>query len=235
MASSRRIALAVPIYSLTLYYGIQHGVPAPIASLITALSPLCLLAFGAAFLREPLTFRKVAGFVVCVAGLVAIAYARGNGTGAAVTAMGVAAIAPIGWAVHTALSKPLAARVPPGLWTACYLVAGGLPLLVALPWTGGAAVVALDGVGWAAVLYLSIACTLLGFASWAWLLQYLPASTVGLTVFLNPPLSFASQELLAACAPTVFRSQATGAQALWSAVVLAGLAVAVTGRREPRV
>ena len=224
--------LAVPLYSFALFWGISRGVPAPIASLLTALSPLFLLLLGAAFLGEPLTRRKAAGFVVSLAGLGLIAAAReGGSAGAALAPLLVAALAPLGWAVHTALSKPVMRTCSPAVWTALYLVLGGLPLLAALPWLGGAAALRLDASGWAAVLYLALFCTLLGFLLWTWLLQHLPASSVGLTVFLNPPLTLGSKALLTWAFPGTFLFAVEPLEIAGGAVVLGGLGVALARRR----
>src|SRR5690606_26298274 len=101
---------SVPVYSFALFRGIQLGVPAPLAWLLTGLSPLFLLLLGAAFLDERLTRRKAAGFALSLAGLGAIAVSRSSGDGGlagAALPIAIAALAPIGWAVHTALSKPV--------------------------------------------------------------------------------------------------------------------------------
>lgn len=224
--------LSVPIYSFALFWGIGAGIPAPIASLLTALSPLFLLLLGAAFLGEPLTRRKGLGFLVSLGGLLLIARARGAGSGgAALLPLLVAAIAPLAWAVHTTLSKPVMRTCSPAVWTALYLVAGGLPLLLASPWVGGGALRTLDGPGWGAVLYLALCCTLLGFLLWTWLLQYLPASSVGLTVFLNPPLTLVSKALLQLAFPATFVFAVDPLEIAGGAVVLVGVGVALARRR----
>lgn len=244
--------LACPVYGLCLYWGMERGVPAPIASLCTSLTPFFLLAFGALFLRERLTLRKVAGFAIALAGLVAIAESRNAERAARAVPMEPAAeaapvervpgaphpvlpiavtvLAPLAWSIHTALSKPVSGSVSPLVWTALYLLMGGVPLLLALPWIGGREMLALDGPGWAALLYLGPGCTVCGFTLWSWLVRRLPASTLGLTVFLNPPLTFASKAALAALLPAVFTFSTTGLEAAGSAVVLAGVALAVVER-----
>lgn len=219
--------LAAPLYGFALYWAMEQGVPAPVASLITALSPLFLLVLGAAFLKERLTTRKVLGFAVSLAGMVLITLAGGGGAGANALPVAVACLAPVCWSLLSALSKPVARDVPPFLWTSLYLVAGGLPLLLALPWAGGREMLALDGAGWTALLYLSLACSLFGFAVWAWLVRRLPVSTAGLTTFLNPPLTLASKALLAALFPATFTFGVVAGEVAGGAVVLAGLAVAI--------
>lgn len=219
--------LAAPLYGFALYWAMQQGVPAPVASLITALAPMFLLILGATLHGERVTKRRAAGFVISLAGLLLISRARGSLAGASALPVAVACLAPLCWSLLSTLSKPASREVPPFLWTCLYLVLGGLPLLVALPWAGGREVLALDPTGWAALLYLSLACSLLGFAVWAWLVKHLKVSTAGLTVFLNPPLTLASKALLAALFPAAFTFGVLPGEIAGGAVVLAGLAVAL--------
>ena len=225
--------LGVTVYSFCLYWGIAHGIPAPIASLLTALSPLYLMILGALVLREPLTVRKMVGFGVALAGLSVVAVARGGFSAVALAPIAIAAVAPLVWAIQTTLSKSISRDVPADVWTASYLVLGGLPMLLALPWFGGAEMLALNAAGWASLAFLSGACTLLGFALWSWLLVYLPASTLGFTVFLNPPLAMLSQWTLARVFPDTFVFALSQDELAGCGLVLVGLAVAVQpgGRR----
>ncbi|HEX5135725.1 MAG TPA: DMT family transporter [Planctomycetota bacterium] len=219
--------LAAPLYGFALYWAMQEGVPAPVASLITALAPMFLLALGAAFHGERLTRRRVAGFLVSLAGLAIISRARGRLEGFTALPVAVACLAPLCWSLLSTLSKPVAHGVPPFLWTCLYLLAGGLPLLVALPWAGGRQMLALDGAGWGALLYLSLLCSVFGFAVWAWLVKRLPVSTAGLTTFLNPPLTLLSKAALVVLFPATFPFAILGGEIAGGAVVLAGLAIAI--------
>lgn len=219
--------LAGPLYGFALYWAMEEGVPAPVASLITALSPLFLLVLGAAFHNEKVTGRRVAGFAISLAGLVLVSCARGSFAGASVLPVAVACLAPVCWSLLSTLSKPVAHEVPPFLWTSLYLVAGGIPLLLVLPWAGAREAARLDLAGWEALLYLSLACSFFGFAVWAWLVKRLPISTVGLTVFLNPPLTLASKALFVVLFPAAFTFAVKPGEIAGGAVVLAGLAVAL--------
>ncbi len=223
--------LSVPGYNLALYYGQQHGVPAPIASLTTALLPLLVMLMAALFLGERITTQRLAGFAVAVAGMAVVASApRADPAAPYGLMLAVTALAPLSWSLYTVLSKPVAGRVPALLWTYLSLAVGGLLLAPLVPFTWPA-LVALDGPGWAAVTYLSLPSTVLGFAVWTWLLGQLPASTVGFTVFLNPPLTTVSKLLLASAAPAVFIFAVTGQELAGSAVVLVGLGLATWRRR----
>lgn len=226
--------LAVPGYNLALSYGQQHGVPPPVASLTTALVPLFVMLLAAAFLGEALTRRRIVAFGVSLSGLVVIAAGRGD-VGSIVEyglVIAVTALAPLAWSVYSILSKPVTAAGQPLLWTYVTIAAGSLPLLAILPWAGGSELLALPAAGWAALLYLSLLCTLLGYAVWVWLLRHLPASTVGFTVFLNPPLTTVSKLVLSLLFPAVFVWRMNAAEWLGGGLALAGLAMAAWPRRQ---
>lgn len=225
--------LAVPLYNLALYYGQQHGVAAPIASLTTALLPLFVMLLSALFLAERLTARKLLGFAVAASGMALVATAR--------TAeielrypllLAITALAPLSWSFFTVLSKPLAGRSSPVVWSYLATAIGMLMILPFAPGEPWRDIVALDPSGWGALLYLALPCTVLGFAVWTWLLRHLPASAVGFTVFLNPPLTSASKMLLAVIAPAVFTFTVLPREWLGGLVTLVGMGVAVTARRR---
>ncbi len=220
---------AVPFYCLALYSGQQRGVPPPVASLTTALMPLFVLFLAAFWLGERLTRRKVLAFVIALAGLAVIAASRHDGaaggprsTAAYAGLLAIVALAPLSWSIYTTLGKPVTGVASPLDWTALTLALGGLPLLVALPFRGGHAIAALDGGGWAALLFLAIPCTVVGYPLWSWLLRHLPASSVGFFAFLNPPLTLVSKLVLALLFPATF---------LWAMEPLEifGAAMALTG------
>ena len=106
-------------------------------------------------------------------------------------------------------------------------LAGAIALLVILPWVGGPEMRQLPLNGWVALLYLSVLCTLFGYAMWAWLLRPLPASTVGFTVFLTPPLTTVSKLLLALLLPAVFVWQMNALEWVGGGLALVGVAISV--------
>lgn len=232
----RRLVLAglcaVPAYNLALYFGQEHGVPAPIASLTTTLAPVFILVLSIAFLGERLTRAKVSGFVLCLIGMGVIAFARR--AGASVTyplVVAITAIAPLSWSIFSVITKGVTGSVDPVHWTYLALVFGCLPGMLVLPWAGGPEMARLDSVGWTSLLFLSVLATVLGFALWTWLLRHLPASTVGLTVFLNPPLTTLSKVILASAWPKSFSFEITSLEVVGGAVVLSGLAIGVLRKR----
>ena len=225
--------LGAPGYNLALYYGQQHGVPPSVASLTTALLPLFVMLLAAAVLGERMTARRVTAFLIAATGLVIIALSKGDPR--AVVGYGlvlaVTALAPFSWSLYSIISKPVMGLRSPLVWTYMGIVIGSIPLYALLPWYGGPQILELGIDGWLAVLYLSVLCTLIGYAVWTWLLRHLPASTVGFTVFFNPPLTTASKLVLSLALPTVFIFQLDPLEWLGGGLALLGLALAV---RRPR-
>jgi drug/metabolite transporter (DMT)-like permease len=228
--------LNVVVYNFALNYGQASGVPAPIASLTTALAPLFLVVLGAVVLGEELPRRRVIGFFVALVGLVMVGAARGAfSPGAARYGLSllVVVLAPASFAIYTVLSRPALVGgrgkrpVDPVTWTLAIFAVGGLPLAALLPWRGGRDLLALDLPGWAALGFLSILCTIVGFFVWVRLLRVLPASVVGLTIFLNPPMTTLSKAILAATFPATFQFTIKPLEWVGGAVLLAGVAFAL--------
>lgn len=225
--------LGSPGYNLALYYGQQNGVPPAVASLTTALVPLFTMVLAAVFLGERLTRRRVLAFLVALVGLAIIALSKGDPREALDygRVLAITALAPLFWSIYSILAKPVMVRSSPIVFTYLAIAVGSVPLLAIYPWKGRAEAALLPVDGWAAVLYLSVLCTLVGYGIWTWLLRHLPASTLGFTVFFNPPLTTTSKMVLAVVFPTLFVWHLDLLEWLGGGLALLGLALAVWPRR----
>jgi drug/metabolite transporter (DMT)-like permease len=226
-------ALCVPLYNSLLYFGMQHRVKGPVASVLTALAPLYVVALGAVFLRERLGPRRAIGLVLGLCGVGLLATAGEPGEAAGPLAVAVTALAPLAWAGYTVLTKPVTRDHAPLDWTFLVLAVGGLGTLPLLPFADGARIAALGGREVALLAYLVLAATLAGFAAWSWLLRHLPAGTVGLTIFLNPPLTLGTKAILAAAWPESFEVRILPVEIASAVLALAGVAMAVWRPAEP--
>ena len=225
--------LGSPGYSLALYYGQQNGVPPAVASLTIALVPLFVMLLAAVFLGERLTGRRVMAFLVAVVGLIIIALSKGDPREAVAYGgvLAVTALAPLFWSIYSIAAKPIMARSSPLVFTYLSISVGSIPLALMFPWKGREELAQMPADGWVAILFLSILCTFGGYAVWTWLLRHLPASTLGFTVFFNPPLTTTSQLVLALLFPTLFIWQLDPMEWLGGGLALLGLALAVCPRR----
>ena len=213
--------LMVPAYNLALNWG-QGRVPPATASLIIATNPVFTFLLALVFLGERAAWSKFVGLAVAFLGVYLLVRTQQQafGSGYAVYALAVL-LAPLAWAASTVLGKPIAGRADPMLMTFAATGAGSLPFLVTLiAGTGGVheTLRALTPVGWAALLHLSVLCTLVGFAIWFWALRYLAASTVAAFVFLNPPLT-------ALFGPLWGTERLHWSTALYGIITLAGVAL----------
>jgi O-acetylserine/cysteine efflux transporter len=222
--------LAVPAYSISLFYAQKKGVPPAIASLCTATVPLFLMILGGLFLGERIGPAKIVGFAVALTGMVMIAVSKDLGPEALAYPLLVliALGAPVSWALYSAILKPMMRRESPLLVMFVCMVIVALPLWLGLDASlfdrlRGVGPGALGGREWLLLLYLVGPCTLFGFPLWNWLVKHLPASSVGFTVFLNPPLTFGFAYLFHGAVPLPL--EVAGA-----VVVLAGIAVVLVPR-----
>lgn len=225
--------LAVPAYNGTLFYAMQQRVSGPVASLLTTLSPLYLVLLGAFVLGERIGRRQVAGLLLGLCGVALVATAREGGAAYA-RDVAILSLAPLSWSVYSLLTKSVAGQVSPLVWTYLVLVVGGAPLFLLLPFHGGEAMLALDAGGWGVLLFLSIVATVIGNAVWSWLLRHQPASTTGMTVFLNPPLTASSKRVLSWLFPAAFSFTILPREWIGGGLALAGVALAVLGRGPRR-
>ncbi|MDA8017476.1 MAG: EamA family transporter [Thermoanaerobaculia bacterium] len=189
---------SVPIYGFALFYGQGSGVSAPVASLATALCPIFVIALASGFLGERMSSGQWLGVLVALSGVLVLAIGGTVSAPRPDYPLSLAAIfvAPLAWATFTIMSKPVVAQVGPVTWNATTLAAGGLLILpfgLNETWSH---LRQLDAAGWAWLAYLILPCTLIGSAIWFWLLRYLDATTVGMTVFLNPPITTLSKLIL---------------------------------------
>jgi drug/metabolite transporter (DMT)-like permease len=223
--------LAVPVYNFGLYYAQANGVAPPIASLTTTLVPLFVMILSAVFLGERLNLKQIAGLLVAASGMYLVATARAESLELGYPLLlAIAALAPFSWSLVTVLSKPVAGRVSPVVWSFLSVSVGTAMVLPLLPGATWNDLMALDGGGWFALLYLAWPCVVFGFVVWTWLLRHLPASTVGFTVFLNPPLTTLSKWVLALTVPAVFTFTVVPREWLGGLVTLTGMALALGAR-----
>jgi O-acetylserine/cysteine efflux transporter len=212
------------------FFGIAAGTPPGLAAVVVQSQGLFTILFSALALGERPTPRQWIGVALASAGLVLIAAT----VGADLTAVGLAlsALSAVSWGMGNVLVK----RLPPidvlGLMVWMSLVPP-LPALLIAAWLDGplALARAIPGASWlglAAVLYLGVVATLVGYAIWGRLLRRYPAATVAPFALLVP--------FVAALGSALAFGERFGAPRLAGmALVLAGLAAIVTARSAPAI
>ena len=203
-----------------LFTGMAAGMPPGLASVTQQSQAFLTALIAAAVLRERPSARAVAGMVVAFSGLALIGSTAGaggmTGLGLALCLAGAAS-----WAGGNVLLR--GAGSSPGGPVALMAWLGLVPILPLLalslavegPGTVGHALAHLNLLGVAAVLYLAVPATLVGYGIWGFLMARYPATTVAPFALLVPITGAASSALV------------TGES--FGAVRLAGMALVIAG------
>ncbi len=213
-----------------LYIGMQHGMPAGLASLVLQASAPFTVVLGAMLLGERLSGHQVIGVLVAVGGLVGIAVHRS--LHASLLPIVLTLCGGLGWALGNLASRQ--AHPPKPLHLTLWMsVVPPLPMLaLSLAVEGpGDEWHALHTVGAGngpdaglALLYIVVVATVLGSGAWTMLLSRYPAGVVAPFSMLVPVFGIGSSWL--------FLGESTD----WVELGFGGLVVlgVLTGVRAPR-
>jgi O-acetylserine/cysteine efflux transporter len=204
------------------FFGIRHGMPPGLASVIVQSQALFTIVFAALALGERPTPRQWIGVGVALAGLGAIA----TTVGANLTLAGLllTLVSPISFGIGNVLLKRLgpADMLRLTVWLSLVPPLPALALSIALDGPTGF-VTALQHASWVALLsaiYLGVVATTLGYALWGQLLRRYSAALVTPFALLVP--------FVAAWSSSVVFGESFGPMRLLGmALVLLGLAVIV--------
>ncbi|WP_426625895.1 DMT family transporter [Leifsonia sp. McL0607] len=217
--------IGMAVYQVLLTAG-ELTVPAGTASLIVTAAPLVSVAIAVGAFGERLTLLKLIGSGVALGGVAIVSVARSGLTLSGAVWLVVAAMVVQG--VYHPLTKPLLRRYS-GLEVATYaMVAGLIPLLVALPWS----LPALASAGpeaWLGAAYLGLLPSAAGFVLWGYAVARLPMATATSLLYLVSPVAVGIAAVWLGEIPQP-------AELLGGAVVLAGVVVIGLGptrRRTP--
>jgi O-acetylserine/cysteine efflux transporter len=213
-----------------LYLGMEHGMPAGLASLVLQSSAPFTVLLGAMLIGERLTRRQVAGVLVAVAGLAGIAVHRSLHAG--LLPIVLTLCGGLGWALGNLASRQ--AHPPKPLHLTLWMsVVPPLPMLALslavegphAQWHALSTVTTGNGpAACLALLYIVVVATVLGSGAWTVLLSRYPAGVVAPFSMLVPVVGIGSSWL--------FLSERTD----WVELVFGGLVVAgvLTGARTRR-
>jgi len=170
----------------------EQTVPSGIAALIIATLPLWVAILGRAFFGVHLTRTIVAGTVIGFAGVVVLVWPTGESAGLDAFGVAVVLLSPVFWATGSLFSRT--AHVPrrPLVGTAMQMLAGSAVLFVLAVLTGDifrVRTTEITTVSLAAVGYLILVGSLVGYTAYVWLLRVAPISTVSTYAFVNPVIA----------------------------------------------
>ena len=173
---------------LLQFFGIAWGMPPGLAAVVVQTQALFTILFAALALGERPTRREGTGAAVAFAGLALIGLTVGRDLTA--TGLVLCGLSAMSWGVGNVLVKrlPPVHMLPLMVWLSVIPPLPSLALSVALdgPFALGTALVASSWLGRAAVLYIAVIATVLGYAIWGALLRHYPAAIVTPFALLIP-------------------------------------------------
>jgi drug/metabolite transporter (DMT)-like permease len=178
-------------FSLAFAFAYQalREVPAGLASVILASTPLFTLFFAFLFRLEPLRWRAVLGALVAVAGIAVMAGARAGGD-IPLLYLALAVAAAICFALSGIVVKLFQPAAPEATNAVAMLI--GAIILLGLSWAfDEPAVVPTEPATWAAQLYLVVPGSVGLFGLLLYLLSRWTASAVSFQSVLSPPVAIA--------------------------------------------
>lgn len=209
-----------------LYPAIKMGLPAGLASLVMQSQAFFTMVLAVGFLGEVPLRSHMAGAAVAFAGLGVIALERMDASALVPLLMCVGAA--FSWAIGNIVNRKVGKvnAVSFIAWTSLVPV---LPLVALSLFIEGPQAIA-DGVRSATsmtllvIIYMACGATIVGAGIWSYLLSRYPAGTVAPFSLLVPIVGFISAYL-------IFAEEITVLEMVGSALVVAGLALNVFGRR----
>ena len=210
------------VYNVALNEGEQR-VDAGTAAMLIQVSPVLIALLAALFLDERFTLHLGLGLALAFAGVGVIAFSTSPGGNSDVVGVLLCLLSAVVYSISLVLQKRVVGRMPAVhvTWLACTVGA-----IACLPFTGqlvGEVADAPASSTWWLV-YLGVFPTAIAFTTYAFALQHMSASSLGVTTYLVPPITIVMG--------VVFLGEAPPAMAyLGGALALVGVAVA---RRKPR-
>ena len=181
----------------------QQSVPSGLTAVLIATTPFWtalaerLLPNGERFSK-----RAMVGLSLGFSGIVVLVWPQmtNGGAGGRLFIFGVIAIqlACIGWVIGTIYAKRHELGDNPFPSTALQMVFSGTMLLAAATWHGDWAQLSFTPRTMAAMLYLSIAGSLVAYSAYIYAIQHLPLSLVSLYAYINPMIAVTLGTLLLA-------------------------------------
>jgi drug/metabolite transporter (DMT)-like permease len=163
----------------------ERRVDAGTAAMLINVGPILIAILAGIFLREGFPRRLFAGCGVALSGCVLIGLASSQASSRAGTGIALLVAAAVAYASAVVIQKPVLARVSPlqVTWLGC-----AAATIACLPFAPTLAVELDDAgataLGW--VVYLGVAPTALGFATWAYALRRMKAGRLAALAYLIP-------------------------------------------------
>ncbi len=175
------------IYNVALNEGEQR-VDAGTAAMLIQVAPVLIALLSALFLDEPFTRNLALGLALAFGGVVLIGTGTSPGGDRDLVGVLLCLLSAATYAVSLVLQKPLMARLRSVhvIWLACTVGA-----VVCLPFAGQlwseASTAPASSLWW--LVYLGVFPTALAFSTYGYALRHMPASRLGVSTYLVPPIT----------------------------------------------
>ena len=186
------VAIALLVMANGSVVWAEQWVPSGLAALIVATLPFWMAGFEAALPSgNKLTLRKVSGIIIGFAGLVILFAPELKNSFDMAYFKGILALlfSPFSWAAGSIYSKYKPVQTHPLMAAAFQMLIAGLILVVAGAFLGEFHRFDMDIQGIAALAYLVIFGSLVGYGSFVYALAKLPATKVSMYAYINPVIA----------------------------------------------
>lgn len=175
------------LYNIALNEG-ERRIDAGTASMLMQVSPVLIAVLAAVFLRERFTTFMAVGLVLAFTGVALIGFSTSSGGGRDVLGVALCLVSALAYSVSLILQKQAVGRVPAlsVTWLACTTGA-----VVCLPFLGSLVhqmrAAPVSSSLW--LVYLGAFPTAIAFTTYAYALQHMDVSRLGVTTYLVPPIT----------------------------------------------
>jgi drug/metabolite transporter (DMT)-like permease len=186
------LALLIFVGDYGLLFWAERRVPSGVAAVMMATIPSFMALSEIALLKtQRLTLRLASALAIGLCGVAVLMNRSLHLGGDPVDPAGAGALilGAISWSVASALSKRMPLPASKALSSGAQMLAGGLMLaLVSLGLGEGPGFhpSAVSGAAWAALAYLILAGSLIGFTAYVWLIHHESPTRVGTYAYVNP-------------------------------------------------
>ena len=177
----------------------EQVVPSGLTAVLVAVTPFWMIGIERFMPRaEVLTRRQVIGFILGFAGVVFLVWPELRGGSGPAFLAGVAGtqLAALGWSAGSNYARFREKDRSVLGASALQMVFGGLFLLAVALMRGERATQTISAESWAAVTYLVLVGSIVGFSAYAYALKHLPLSLVSVYAYINPIIAVALGTLI---------------------------------------
>jgi len=180
----------VTLFFTAQYTGIQMAGASIAAILVCLLSPILITALSAKIFKEGLTKKQILGIAIAAAGTFTV-ITGGTSSFSRSTEFFLGSLVllstPVLWAAYSLLGKNIMEKYNPFLVVAYVTMLGGLCLIpFSLAENSLYQIFTISHFGWVAILFLSIACSLIGYYIWFHVLKQVDAAITSSFLFAEP-------------------------------------------------